>query len=49
MFQFFLSVTIQYANMDFLGNLAENHVLSQFTFVETPAYNDKFDSFDFGA
>ena len=33
--------------MDVFGNLAEEHVLSRFTLVETEPYSQQFESFDF--
>jgi hypothetical protein len=45
----FYGVIIQVANIDFVGSFLEKYVYDEELFVETDAFSQKFENYDFGA
>ena len=46
---FFYKILITFANIDILGGFMENDVFSLLALVETTAFNQKFENYDYGA
>jgi len=45
---FFYQILISFANIDLMGTYIEDNIITRLTFVETAAYNQKFENYDIG-